>query len=112
VKLHFIKNVTTALVLVIQKYQFDYKLGSLIADNASNNNEFYDYFLQSLSVAKNKQLWCVGHIINLIIKALIYSKGISKLKYLMISMSEHVKFNFMWQRGFIGKVYNIVKYIM
>jgi len=61
-------------------------------------------------VAKKEQLWCVSHIINLIIKALIYGKGISKLKCLMISVSEHIKFNLIQQRGSVGKVYNIVKY--
>ena len=63
-------------------------------------------------MAKKERLWCVGHIINLIIKALIYGKGVSKLKRLMISASEYVKFDLMRQRGSVGKVYNIVKYIM
>ena len=63
-------------------------------------------------MAKKERLWCVGYIINLIIKALIYGKGVSKLKCLIIGASEHVKFNLMRQRGSVGKVYNIVKYIM
>jgi len=83
-----------------------------MADNAGNNNKLYDYLLQSLLVAKKEQLWCVGHVINLIIKALIYGKGVSKLKRLMIGVSKHVKFDLMRQRGSVGKVYNIVKYIM
>jgi hypothetical protein len=63
-------------------------------------------------VAKKERLWCVNHIINHIIKALIYSKGVSKLKRLIISISNYIKFNFIWQRGFIGKLYNIIKYTM
>ena len=61
---------------------------------------------------KKEQLWCVSYIINLIIKALIYGKGVSKLKCLIIGASKHVKFDLMRQRGSIGKVYNIIKYIM
>ena len=76
-RLHSAENITTALASVIQKYQFDYKLGSLMADNTSNNNKLYNYLSQSLSVAKKEQLWYISHIINLIIKALIYGKGIS-----------------------------------
>jgi len=63
-------------------------------------------------VAKKERLWCVGYIINLIVKTLIYGKGVSKLKRLIIGASEHVKFNLIWQRGSVGKVYNIIKYIM
>ena len=109
---HSAENVATALASVIQKYQFNHKLGSLMADNASNNNELYDYLSQSLSVAKKERLRCVGHIINLVVKALIYGKGVSKLERSMIGASEHVKFDLMRQRGSVGKVHNIVKYIM
>jgi len=63
-------------------------------------------------VPKKERLWCAGYIINLIIKALIYGKGVGKLKRLLISASNQVKFNLMRQKGFVGKVYNIVKYIM
>ena len=66
-----------------------------MADNASNNNELYDYLSQSLSVAKKERLWCVGHIINLIVKALIYGKGVSKLERSMIGASDYIKFNLM-----------------
>ena len=83
-----------------------------MANNTSNNNKFYNYFSQSLSVAKKERLWCISHIINLIIKALIYSKGTSKLKCLIISTSDYIKFNLIQQRGFIGKLHNIIKYII
>ena len=63
-------------------------------------------------MAKKERLWCVSYIINLIIKALIYGKGVSKLKRLIIGVSDYIKFNLMRQRGFIGKLYNIIKYIM
>ena len=63
-------------------------------------------------MAKKEQLWCVSYIINLIIKALIYGKGVNKFKRLIISISKYAKFNLMQQKGPIGKVYNIIKYII
>ena len=63
-------------------------------------------------MAKKERLWCVSYIINLIIKALIYGKGISKLECLIIGASDYIKFDLIRQRGFVGKLYNIVKYIM
>lgn len=50
--LHTAENITKALATVIQKYQFDYKLGCLMTDNASNNDDLYDYLSQSLLVPK------------------------------------------------------------
>ena len=54
----------------------------------------------------------MGYILNLTVKALIYSKGVSKLKCLLIGISDKAKFNLIWQKGTVSKVYNIIKYIM
>jgi len=109
---HTAENIATALAEVIKKYQFNYKLSYLITNNTTNNDDLYNYLSQSLLVPKKERLRCAGHIINLIIKALIYGKGVSKLKRLLISTSDQVKFDLMRQKGFMGKVHNIVKYIM
>ena len=61
---------------------------------------------------KKERLWYIGYIINLIIKALICGKGVSKLKCLIIGASDYIKFNLIQQRDFIGKLYNIIKYII
>jgi hypothetical protein len=61
-------------------------------------------------VAKRERLRYVSYIINIIVKALIYDKGVGKLERLIISASDYVKFNLIRQRGSIGKVYNIIKY--
>ena len=61
---------------------------------------------------KKERLWYISHIINLIVKALLYGKGVSKLKRLLINASNQAKFNLIWEKGFIGKIYNIIKYII
>lgn len=81
-------------------------------DNAINNNKLYTHLSKSLSLPPRARLWCIGHIINLIIKALIFRKGISKLKQKLISASDEAKFKLMREKGFIGKLYNIIKYII
>ena len=81
-------------------------------DNAGNNNKLYTYLSVNLLLPPYICLWCSGYIINLIIKALIYRKGISKLERNLISVSNKAKFDFIRERGFISKLYNIIKYIM
>ena len=43
---------------------------------------------------------------------MIYGKGVGKLERSLISASDEAKFDLMRQRGAVGKVHNIVKYIM
>ena len=54
--LYTAKNIAMPLAEVIKKYQFDYKLSYLITNNANNNNNFYNYLLQSLLVPKKEWL--------------------------------------------------------
>ena len=61
---------------------------------------------------KKERLQYVSHIINLIVKALLYGKGVSKLKRSLINASNQAKFNLMREKGFMGKIHNIIKYIM
>src|SRR6266567_52495 len=63
-------------------------------------------------VPNKGQLQYSSYIINLIIKALIYSKGISKFKRELIGVSDQAVFKQFCKKGFMGKLYNIVKYII
>ena len=83
-----------------------------MANNATNNNELYKHLSKSLFILKRERLRCISYILNLTVKALIYGKGVSKLKRLLISASDEAKFDLMRQRGAVSKVYNIVKYII
>ena len=83
-----------------------------MADNTTNNDKLYKHLSKSLFIPKRERLRYIGYILNLTVKALIYGKGVGKLKRLLINASDEAKFNLMRQRGAVGKVYNIVKYIM
>jgi hypothetical protein len=66
---------------VIKKYEFGHKLGAFMMDNAKDN----DYALNTLSQVfvidtKRSRMRCLGHIINLVVKALLFGKGVSKLQ--------------------------------
>jgi len=67
---------------------------------------------KSLFILKRERLRYISYILNLTVKALIYSKGVSKLKRLLISASDKAKFDIIRQKGAISKVYNIIKYII
>ena len=83
-----------------------------MADNTTNNDELYKHLSKSLFIPKRERLRYIGYILNLTVKALIYGKGVGKLKHLLISISDEAKFNLIRQRGAVGKVYNIIKYII
>ena len=81
-------------------------------DNAIDNNTI----LKELATRFNINigylcLRCLGYIINLVIKALLFGKGVSKLKWKLASTLYNKAFKIWNGIGLIGKLYNICIYI-
>ena len=57
------------------------------------------------------RLWCLGYIINLVIKALLFGKSVSKLKRKLAGALYNNAFKIWNSIGLIGKLYNIYVYI-
>jgi len=81
-------------------------------DNATDN----DTMLKELATRFNinvsyLRLRCLGYIINLVIKALLFSKSISKLKWKLAGALYDNIFKIWNSIGPIGKLYNICIYI-
>ncbi|RYC79965.1 hypothetical protein BFJ63_vAg17151, partial [Fusarium oxysporum f. sp. narcissi] len=58
-----------------------------------------------------RRLRCSGHVINLVVKAILYGKGVSKAERQLQCCNDQESFSIWRQRGVIGKVHNIVRYI-
>ena len=81
-------------------------------DNAIDNNtilkELATWFNINISYSR---LQCLGYIINLVIKALLFGKGVSKLERKLAGASYDEAFKIWNGIGPIGKLYNIYIYI-
>jgi hypothetical protein len=53
----------------------------------------------------------VGHIINLIVKALLFSEGVSKFEWELCGAGDKDQFRLWVKKGPIGRLHNIVTYI-
>lgn len=63
-------------------------------------------------IGRNCRLRCVGHILNLIVKAIFYGERISDFNSDISSASDTKAFAIRRRFGALGKVHNGVKYIM
>ncbi len=81
-------------------------------DNTTDN----DTMLKELATRFNinvgySRLRCLGYIINLVIKALLFGKGVSKLKRKLAGTLYDEAFKIWNGIGLISKLYNIYVYI-
>ena len=115
---HTGENLAVILAQIIHEYDFIDRLGYFVLDNASSNNTCIDHLLRSIAPhlqKKHRRLRCMGHIINLAAQALLIGKIPKVLKAelaLARALDREQEELILWrQRGPIGKLHNIVKYI-
>jgi hypothetical protein len=108
-------NIASAVADVLQLYNIGPKLGYLMLDNAMNNDTavkaMHDELTEreigpsTIMTPQERRLRCFGHILNLVVKALLFGKDIDALE---ISSAEFTT----WRKiGAVGKLHNIVRWI-
>jgi hypothetical protein len=81
-------------------------------DNTIDNNTILKELVTQFNINIGySRLQCFGYIINLVIKALLFSKGVSKLKRKLVSTSYDKAFKIWNSIGPISKLHNIYIYI-
>ncbi|EKG09241.1 Ribonuclease H-like protein, partial [Macrophomina phaseolina MS6] len=110
---HTDANIAYCLVKVFRIYQIEDLIGSFIADNATNNDTLLQAIARDLPYldGNKDRLRCVGHIINLVVKALLFGKGLSKLEKDLLGADDKETF-LRWRRvGPIGKIHNLCVWV-
>ena len=82
-----------------------------MGDNATNNNSELINGLnnyESICLTSNNRLRCAGHIINLVVKATLYGKGVSRFEAALAAASPGEQYELFRSHGVVGKLHNFV----
>ncbi|KAJ6436371.1 transposase-like protein [Purpureocillium lavendulum] len=98
---------------VILQYGIGEKLGSFVMDNADDNDKCLEVLQRSFPSIDPQadRIRCIGHIINLVDKALLFGEGVSAWEKNLIEASEEQRVALWTLKGVIGKLHNLVVYI-
>jgi hypothetical protein len=96
---------------VIKLFEIEGRLGAFQMDNAINNDSALKALISSIPSidVRESRLRCFGHIVNLIVKAILY--GDSQLQKELDDCGDREAFKVWREQGAIGKLHNIVTYI-
>jgi len=79
------------LLAVLSKYQISNKVAYFAADNALNNNKAIKLLTDDLnSNAERQRLRCLGHIINLVSTAILYSVDNNCVEEVLQALEDNV----------------------
>ena len=106
------KDYAPAIVQMIEYYQIGSKLGGFQTDKADHNDICLLQLaaLYRINVAEQR-LHCFGHVVNLVVKGLLFGTGLSKAQMDIAGANDDSEFELWRARGAIGKLHNIVTYI-
>lgn len=109
---HTGENIAKVLSTVIESYDIPATVGFFMMDNANNNDTCIEELAKQYpTVTQQSRLRCVGHILNLIVKALLFGQGVSKLEKELCGASDDERFEIWRKQSFIGKLHNFCVWI-
>jgi hypothetical protein len=109
---HHGHEVAEVVAPVIKSFGIENNVGAFQMDNASNNDTAMTALaarLPSAGISQESRLRCFGHIVNLVVKAMLC--GNASLQKELDDCSDHEAFKVWRKQGAIGRLHNIVTYI-
>ncbi|RKK93257.1 hypothetical protein BFJ68_g15625 [Fusarium oxysporum] len=106
------ENIAKALSTVIGLYGISAIIGFFMMDNAANNDTCIQELAEQYPTIKHEsRLRCVGHMLNIIVKALLFGQGVSKLEEQLCGAPDDERFEIWRKHSCIGKLHNFCVWI-
>ncbi|KAG7100801.1 Zinc finger BED domain-containing protein RICESLEEPER 1 like [Verticillium longisporum] len=97
---------------VIDQYEMGFKLGYFMLDNAESNDTCLEtlarWFPMDIS---RRRLRCIGHIINLVVRAIIFGSNVTKFEAELRGATDEFSFEIWAKKRAIGRLHNLATYI-
>lgn len=109
---HSGENIASYVKEVIDRYELGSKLGYFMLDNANSNDTCLETLARWYPIdVGQRRLRCIGHIINLVVRAVIFGTNISKFEAELRGVSDEFSFEIWAKKGAIGRLHNLIVYI-
>ncbi|KAF6528137.1 hypothetical protein HZS61_008439 [Fusarium oxysporum f. sp. conglutinans] len=109
---HSGENIAPYVKGVIDQYEMGSKLGYFMLDNAESNDTCLEALARWFPMdVGRRRLRCIGHIINLVVRAVIFGSNVSKFETELRGATDEFSFDIWVKKGAIGRLHNLATYI-
>ena len=120
---HSGENISETVYKVAQEFDIVERIGYFVGDNAGNNDTALKHLGRRIEESGRRlaveyheaRLRCFGHVINLVVKRLLFGPKVKELELQNGSLTLEQKVEWMktkWRAfGAVGKLHNVIKYI-
>jgi hypothetical protein len=96
---------------VLNDYEIFQKFHCFVSNNVTNNNRELIRSLNlhhNINISANNCICCAGHIINLVVKAMIYRKRVSRWEEQLAEAVPQEQFEFWRRLGVVRKLHSFM----
>ena len=107
-------NVGSYITEILDDFKIPRKFHCVGGDNASSNDATLIDALNEhpdIEITDEHRVRCTGHIINLIVQALLYGDGVSNFEQLLMRTAPRDQFALFRKQGVVGRLHNLVNAI-
>ncbi|OBS16247.1 hypothetical protein FPOA_13050 [Fusarium poae] len=109
---HSGENIAPYVKGAIDQYEMGSKLGYFMLDNAESNDTCLEALARWFPMdVGRRRLRCIGHIINLVVRAVIFGSNVSKFETELRGATDEFSFDIWAKKGAIGRLHNLATYI-
>ncbi|KAF5228595.1 hypothetical protein FANTH_14457 [Fusarium anthophilum] len=109
---HSGENMASYVKEVINQYEMGSKLGYFMLDNAESNDTCLETLARWFPMdVSRRRLRCIGHIINLVVRAVIFGSNVSKFEAELRGATDEFSFEIWAKKGAVGRLHNLATYI-
>lgn len=104
-------GIGSSILETIDSYDIASKFHCFVGDNATSNDGALIAALDEhpeLSVNEEHRIRCTGHIINLVVKAVLYGDGVSQWEQQLLQTAPRDQFQLFRKQGVVGRLHNFV----
>jgi hypothetical protein len=112
---HTAVNLAAQLSTLVRHFNIENRFGYAVTDNASENRACLNLLADELAFnAGKRHMLCVGHIINLVAHKVLFGSDAEAFELELQSKvtAEAVELASWRRKGPIGKLHNLIRYIM
>jgi hypothetical protein len=112
---HTAANLKAQILGIVRHFGLETTLGYTITDNASENRACLNLLADELAFdAGKRHVLCIGHVINLMAHKVLFGSDVESFEHELeyTVTAEAVELTTWRRKGPIGKLHNIIRYIL
>jgi hypothetical protein len=101
------------MIKLLDRFDLRSRISNFITDNTNKNGATLAELTTKYAInTKQRHVLCMGYVINLVVQQILFGNDVDAFEPKLVILVEQLELQHWRRSGPIGKLYNLIKYIM